>query len=519
MALHEGAVVVQLSREVFVAFLAERPKALQIYLEQGVARLWRVANFILSDYLDLELPGGGPSFSATGEAPGASRYGAARWVHGRASPGMPAAAGGPMWGHAPVDLPDPSAPVPGGGRAANARRAQPSQPASQCVGFDARRAATSPPMLANKSHSLTDLTHAAATRDVALGRSPGGAAGESDAAEPSSPKTLGAPAGRSSEASGTLADSATPFQECPEPASEGSFWSAASEAAPSGSEHSGSLGSVTLPAESFTPACPAEDPIAGARPVPVPRMGSSAELAHSEACASTEDVTLSAGGITAAAARASEGVNGAAPADPQLHANELEAASRTASPAHPSRTSAAPPGAPPSRASGEMFTMTDVEPAGAAGWRSPTAPGIADDETVALLHSKLRSPDTSDVPTSPMPSAARPLSDGQGAPTSRLDCVTLRLRRTPILQTRSLAEDFSRVSTSLPAHALRANGSEPLPWGRQGSMSGAYASGMVYVNEGHGNKAKLHPLDQLNPPEHDASCGCGAQRAYLRCSA
>lgn len=55
-----------------------------------------------------------------------------------------------------------------------------------------------------------------------------------------------------------------------------------------------------------------------------------------------------------------------------------------------------------------------------------------------------------------------------------------------------------------------ATGSGTLSWGGQGSIPDAYASGMVYVNEGYGNKAKLHPLDQLNPPEHDASCGCGA---------
>jgi hypothetical protein len=75
MALHEGAVLVQLSREVFVSFLAERPKALQIYLEQGLARLWRVANFILSDYLDLELPTGGPLVSNWGKAHPLGRVG------------------------------------------------------------------------------------------------------------------------------------------------------------------------------------------------------------------------------------------------------------------------------------------------------------------------------------------------------------------------------------------------------------------------------------------------------------
>jgi hypothetical protein len=67
MALDEGAVLVQLSRAVFVSFLAERPKALQIYLEQGVSRLWRVANFMLSDYLAVELPHGQAPRSGNGE--------------------------------------------------------------------------------------------------------------------------------------------------------------------------------------------------------------------------------------------------------------------------------------------------------------------------------------------------------------------------------------------------------------------------------------------------------------------
>lgn len=56
MALEDGAVLVQLSRALFLAFLASRPNALQIYLQQGVARLWRVAKFILSDYLNLPMP-------------------------------------------------------------------------------------------------------------------------------------------------------------------------------------------------------------------------------------------------------------------------------------------------------------------------------------------------------------------------------------------------------------------------------------------------------------------------------
>lgn len=71
MALDDGAVLVQLSRALFLAFLASRPNALQIYLQQGVARLWRVANFILSEYLSLPMPltATPPSTAQHGEQP------------------------------------------------------------------------------------------------------------------------------------------------------------------------------------------------------------------------------------------------------------------------------------------------------------------------------------------------------------------------------------------------------------------------------------------------------------------
>lgn len=64
MALEEGAVLVQLSRALFLAFLASRPNALQIYLQQGVARLWRVANHLIN-YLNLPTPLSAPSPTAT----------------------------------------------------------------------------------------------------------------------------------------------------------------------------------------------------------------------------------------------------------------------------------------------------------------------------------------------------------------------------------------------------------------------------------------------------------------------
>jgi hypothetical protein len=37
----------------------------------------------------------------------------------------------------------------------------------------------------------------------------------------------------------------------------------------------------------------------------------------------------------------------------------------------------------------------------------------------------------------------------------------------------------------------------------------ASKSGMVYVAQGHGQTAMLHALDQLDPPEHEASCTSG----------
>lgn len=79
MALDDGAVLVQLSRALFLAFLASRPNALQIYLQQGVARLWRVAKFILSDYLNLPMP-------LTAAPPSTAQYSEQPWRTSDASP-------------------------------------------------------------------------------------------------------------------------------------------------------------------------------------------------------------------------------------------------------------------------------------------------------------------------------------------------------------------------------------------------------------------------------------------------
>ncbi len=47
--------MVQLPRRVFMDFVASHPRALMLYLQQGLARLWRVAHFMLSDFLSLTL--------------------------------------------------------------------------------------------------------------------------------------------------------------------------------------------------------------------------------------------------------------------------------------------------------------------------------------------------------------------------------------------------------------------------------------------------------------------------------
>ncbi len=45
----------QVSRQRFVDFISAHPRALLLYLQQGLARLWRVAHFTLSDFLQLQL--------------------------------------------------------------------------------------------------------------------------------------------------------------------------------------------------------------------------------------------------------------------------------------------------------------------------------------------------------------------------------------------------------------------------------------------------------------------------------
>ncbi|KAA6424227.1 MAG: cyclic nucleotide-binding domain, partial [Trebouxia sp. A1-2] len=54
-ALGQGAQLVQVSHQLFMSFVMARPRTLQIYLHKALARLWRVAHFVLSDFLNLSL--------------------------------------------------------------------------------------------------------------------------------------------------------------------------------------------------------------------------------------------------------------------------------------------------------------------------------------------------------------------------------------------------------------------------------------------------------------------------------
>ncbi|KAK9808186.1 hypothetical protein WJX73_006212 [Symbiochloris irregularis] len=55
IALEGGALLTQVSRELFMQFIASKPRTLQIYLHKAIARLWRVAHFMLGDFLNLPI--------------------------------------------------------------------------------------------------------------------------------------------------------------------------------------------------------------------------------------------------------------------------------------------------------------------------------------------------------------------------------------------------------------------------------------------------------------------------------
>ena len=53
IAMRDGAKVVQVSQAVFLEFVRRHPHTLQQYLQQAIARLWRVAQFTLIDFLGM----------------------------------------------------------------------------------------------------------------------------------------------------------------------------------------------------------------------------------------------------------------------------------------------------------------------------------------------------------------------------------------------------------------------------------------------------------------------------------
>ncbi|MEW5319460.1 MAG: hypothetical protein WDW38_010611 [Sanguina aurantia] len=69
IALEQGCMLVQVSRSLFMDFIQRHPRALLLYLQQGIARLWRVAHFVLDEFLQLELHREGhPSSSSAAPA-------------------------------------------------------------------------------------------------------------------------------------------------------------------------------------------------------------------------------------------------------------------------------------------------------------------------------------------------------------------------------------------------------------------------------------------------------------------
>eukprot|EP00899_Mesostigma_viride_P014018 jgi/Mesvir1/22617/Mv14061-RA.1 len=51
IAQEQGAVLVCVSRELFLNFIKNKPHTLDLYVRQAIARLWRVAHFVLQDFL------------------------------------------------------------------------------------------------------------------------------------------------------------------------------------------------------------------------------------------------------------------------------------------------------------------------------------------------------------------------------------------------------------------------------------------------------------------------------------
>jgi len=59
VAMNNGVKLVRIRQDVLFAFIKKYPRTLQVYLEQAIARLWRVARFTLRDFLELPRDEGG----------------------------------------------------------------------------------------------------------------------------------------------------------------------------------------------------------------------------------------------------------------------------------------------------------------------------------------------------------------------------------------------------------------------------------------------------------------------------
>jgi len=64
----EGARLVRIGQKELFAFIAKHPRTLETYVTQAVARLWRVAHFVLVDFLGLPKPAAGDAVRLEGDA-------------------------------------------------------------------------------------------------------------------------------------------------------------------------------------------------------------------------------------------------------------------------------------------------------------------------------------------------------------------------------------------------------------------------------------------------------------------
>lgn len=66
VAMKNGAKLVRIRQDVLFAFIRKHPRTIQVYLEQAIARLWRVARFTLRDFLELPRDEGDEEYLSPG---------------------------------------------------------------------------------------------------------------------------------------------------------------------------------------------------------------------------------------------------------------------------------------------------------------------------------------------------------------------------------------------------------------------------------------------------------------------